>query len=130
MQRTLTDWEGEFEELLSREDELLANPEVCEKLFASNHEAFAAGCFIGERSKHGNASATHATATVAGQTSHPSEPAERLPDALSFDLYSDETFEQFKARVHESLSEINEREYDDMRYASVRAPVDEEGVGP
>jgi hypothetical protein len=36
MQRTLTDWEGEFEELLSWEDELLANPEVCERLSAAS----------------------------------------------------------------------------------------------
>lgn len=76
MQRAPTDWDGEFEELLSWKDELLDNAEVCEELFASKHEALLAGFFIGER-KRANAPTSHAP-TVAVQTSHHSEPAERF----------------------------------------------------
>lgn len=50
MQSALTDWNGEFEKLLSWKDELLNNVEVVEELFASKHEALLAGFFIGERS--------------------------------------------------------------------------------
>jgi hypothetical protein len=126
MRRVMTDWSGEFGELLGWEDELLANPEVCERLFASKHEALEAGCFIGERSKRGNAH----TVRASGNRSAGSQGC-----LVWFEYYSNETFEQFIARLHKFLDEIylhemSERENDRLRYLAVPAPVDDEGEGP
>jgi hypothetical protein len=133
MEPDLTVWEGDFEELLGYEDKLLADPELCELLFASKHEALSAGFFIAGRatwsdnaSRAGSdLSGARATATAAQSTRHSSESADRLPDGLIFDLYSNEPFERFKARVHKFLDNMSEREYDDFRYSSVPTPLDE-----
>src|SRR4051794_38730185 len=109
MKRELGDWDGEFDKLIGWKDELLGNPEICEELFASKHEALAAGSFIG----------THETATAGAQIGHPTELAEQLPNALSFDVFSNETFDQFKARVNETLDEMSAQEYDGLRHSSI-----------
>ena len=88
MRRVMTDWSGEFGSS-SAGKMILANPEVCERLFANKHEALEAGCFIGERSKRGNA---HTVETIPG-TARPAL------GSVWFEYYSNETFEQFIARL-------------------------------
>jgi hypothetical protein len=41
-------WDGEYQELTGIRDELVIDPELCERTFCSKQEAFAAGLLIGE----------------------------------------------------------------------------------
>jgi hypothetical protein len=47
--KTLDHWDGDPEELIGAEDQLLDDPDLCEELFASEHEALSVGFFLGKR---------------------------------------------------------------------------------
>jgi hypothetical protein len=111
MEPLLNDWEGDFEELLDYEDKPFADPELCQMLSVSQHEALIAGFFLAGRATRSDdasgggsdPSAVQTTATAVHRTRHSSSSADRLPDVLTFDVYSNEPFERFEGRVYESL---------------------------
>jgi hypothetical protein len=43
-------WDGDVEELRNQEDRLLEDLQLCDRIFSSKHEAFAAGYTLGETS--------------------------------------------------------------------------------
>lgn len=60
----LENWTGDVEDLDGHEDELGIDPDLCERVFASKHEAFTAGFGLGIRcNRRGNRMATTAPQT-------------------------------------------------------------------
>ena len=54
----LTSWEGDFDELHALRDRLADEPDSCERIFASKHEALLAGMYIAAEKQRDGGSAS------------------------------------------------------------------------